>query len=78
MKESAGGNGLMVNGRVPEWCGYRTLAEAAKLLGFHPRTLLGYERRGELEGRLIGRRWRFRRADLHAFFDAAPGHWAFS
>src|SRR6266446_3458596 len=39
---------------------YLTLVEAAKLLGFDPRTVLNYVRCGELEGRVIGGRWRFR------------------
>jgi len=34
---------------------YLTLAEAAELLRFHPRTLLKYVRLGELQGRVIGR-----------------------
>jgi len=29
------------------------------------------------EGRLIGRRWRFRRKDLDAFFENAPRQWDF-
>jgi len=56
---------------------YLTLVEAAELLGFHPRTVLKYVRRGELEGRLIGGRWTFRRQDIDAFFDAAPVQWEF-
>ena len=31
--------------------------------------------RGEIEGRVIGGRWRFRRADLDAFFANAPRNW---
>jgi excisionase family DNA binding protein len=54
------------------------MAEAAAVLQVHPRTLRKYVRRGELQGRLIGRRWRFRREDLDAFFNAAPGQWEFS
>jgi excisionase family DNA binding protein len=54
-----------------------TLVEAAQILCLHPRTVLGYVRRGELQGRLIGRRWRFRRRDLDAFFDSARSQWDF-
>ncbi len=57
---------------------YLTLVEAAKLLGFDPRTVLNYVRCGELEGRVIGGRWRFRRQNIDAFFDAAPPQWEFS
>jgi len=34
---------------------YLPLAEADELLRFHPRTLLKYVRRSELQGRVIGR-----------------------
>ena len=51
--------------------------EAAELLGFDPRTVLKYVHRGELEGRVIGARWRFRRQDIDAFFDPAPVQWEF-
>jgi len=49
-----------------------TLREAAEILRLSTRTLREYVRRGEIEGRIIGRRWRFRRADLDAFFADAP------
>jgi excisionase family DNA binding protein len=54
-----------------------TLAEAAEVLRLHPRTVRAYVRRGELRGWLIGRRWRFRRRDLDAFFDSARSPWNF-
>lgn len=54
-----------------------TLREAAEVLRLNPRTLREYVRRGELHGRIIGRRWRFRRADLDAFFENAPSEWDF-
>lgn len=54
-----------------------TLREAAEVLRLHPRTMREYLRRGELQGRLIGNRWRFRRADLDAFFENAPRGWDF-
>ena len=55
-----------------------TLPEAAEVLRLHPRTLREYLRRGEIEGRLIGGRWRFRRVDLDAFFEYAPSNWDFA
>jgi excisionase family DNA binding protein len=55
-----------------------TLKEAAGVLRLSPRALRGYIHRGELEGRIIGGRWRFRRADLDAFFANAPRTWDFA
>lgn len=55
-----------------------TLREAAEVLRLNPRTLRDYVRRGEIEGRIIGGRWRFRRADLDAFFANAPRTWDFA
>jgi excisionase family DNA binding protein len=55
-----------------------TLREAAEVLRLNPRTVRGYVSRGELEGRIIGGRWRFRRADLDAFFENAPSEWDFA
>ena len=57
---------------------FLTLQEVAQLLKLHPRTVRQYVHRGELEGRLIGRRWRFRQEDVDKFFDAAPSQWNFS
>jgi hypothetical protein len=37
-----------------------------------------YVNRGEIEGRIIGGRWRFRRADLDAFYENAPSEWDFA
>ena len=74
MNNPADGNGAPEPGSHE----YLTLAEAAAVLRLHPRTVREYVRRGELQGRLIGRRWRFRREDLDAFFEAAPGQWEFS
>jgi excisionase family DNA binding protein len=54
-----------------------TLREAADVLRLSPRTLREYVQRGEIEGRIIGGRWRFRRADLDAFFANAPRNWDF-
>lgn len=54
-----------------------TLREAAEVLRLNPRTVREYISRGELEGRIIGRGWRFRRIDLDAFFENAPREWDF-
>jgi excisionase family DNA binding protein len=54
-----------------------TLREAADVLRLHPRTVREYASRGEIEGRVIGGRWRFRRVDLDAFFENAPREWDF-
>lgn len=54
-----------------------TLREAAAALRMNPRTLRAYLRRGEIEGRVIGRRWRLRRIDLDRFFEDAPRNWDF-
>jgi len=56
---------------------FLTLQEVAELLRLHPRTVRQYVHRGELVGRLIGRRWRFRQEDVDKFFDAAPSQWGF-
>jgi excisionase family DNA binding protein len=55
-----------------------TLREAAEVLRLSPRTVREYVGRGEIEGRIIGGRWRFRRADLDAFFENAPREWDFA
>lgn len=54
-----------------------TIREAAEVLRLHPRTVREYIRCGELEGQLIGGRWRFRRKDLDAFYEYAPREWDF-
>jgi excisionase family DNA binding protein len=55
-----------------------TLREAAVVLRLSMRTVREYVQRGEIEGRIIGGRWRFRRADLDAFFENAPSAWDFA
>jgi excisionase family DNA binding protein len=55
-----------------------TLREAAGVLRLSTRTLREYVSQGEIEGRIIGGRWRFRRADLDAFFADAPRQWDFA
>jgi excisionase family DNA binding protein len=54
-----------------------TLEEAAGVLRLNPRTVRAYIRRGEIEARIIGGRWRFRRADLDCFFESASRYWDF-
>jgi excisionase family DNA binding protein len=55
-----------------------TLHEAAEVLRLNARTVREYVHRGEIEGRIIGGRWRFRRADLDAFFENARRGWDFA
>jgi excisionase family DNA binding protein len=55
-----------------------TLQEAAEVLRLNTRTLREYLKRGEIKGKIIGKRWRFRRADLDAFFENAPSEWDFA
>jgi len=54
-----------------------TLREAAEVLRLSTRTVREYVKRGEIRGKIIGKRWRFRRADLDAFFENAPSGWDF-
>ena len=54
-----------------------TLREAAVVLRLNSRTVREYVHLGKIEGRIIGGRWRFRRADLDAFFENAPREWDF-
>lgn len=53
------------------------IREAAEFLKLSTRTVREYVKRGEIRGKLIGNRWRFRRADLDAFFEIAPSNWDF-
>jgi excisionase family DNA binding protein len=55
-----------------------TLAEAAQVLRLSTRTVREYVKRREIRGKIIGKRWRFRRADLDAFFENAPSDWDFA
>lgn len=72
-----GGRGMTRRRRTPASLPERllTLKEAAEVLRLHPRTVREYVRAGELEGRVIGGRWRFRRKDLDAFYENAPRQW---
>ena len=55
-----------------------TLRESAEVLRLNARTLREYVKRGELQGRIIGGQWRFRRADLDLFVENAPRNWDFA
>ena len=55
-----------------------TLREAAEVLRLSTRTVREYILRGEIEGRIIGGRWRVRRAELDAFFANARRNWDFA
>jgi excisionase family DNA binding protein len=55
-----------------------TLKEAAEVLRLSTRTVREYVKRGEIRGKIIGKQWRFRRADLDAFFENAPSEWDFA
>jgi excisionase family DNA binding protein len=55
-----------------------TLSEAAEVLRLSTRTVREYIRRREIRGKIIGKRWRFRRADLDAFFENAHSDWDFA
>ena len=55
-----------------------TLREAAAVLRLSTRTVREYVKRHEIRGKIIGKRWRFRRVDLDAFFENAPSNWDFS
>ena len=55
-----------------------TLREAAEVLRLSTRTVREYVKREEISGRIIGRRWRFRGADLDAFFENVPREWDFA
>jgi len=57
---------------------FLTLREAAEVLRLSTRTVREYVKRREIRGKLIGKRWRFRRADLDAFFESAPSEWDFA
>jgi excisionase family DNA binding protein len=55
-----------------------TLREASEVLRLSTRTVREYVKRGDIRGKIIGKRWRFRRADLDAFFENAPSQWDFA
>ncbi len=55
-----------------------TLKEAAEVLRLSSRTVREYVKNGEIRGKIMGKQWRFRRADLDAFFENAPANWDFA
>jgi excisionase family DNA binding protein len=57
---------------------FLTLQEAAEVLRLSQRTVREYVKNREIRGKLIGKRWRFRREDLDAFFENAPSEWDFA
>ncbi len=65
---------------VPAFIGepFLTLIEAAEVLRLSTRTIRKYLKQGEIRGKIIGKRWKFRRADLDAFFESAPSEWDFN
>jgi len=54
--------------REPEWI---DTAEAAKILGEHPKTTARRARNGDIPARRLGNQWRFRRADLDKRLEVA-------
>jgi excisionase family DNA binding protein len=62
----------------PIGASFLTIREAAEVLRLSERTVRKYVKSGEIRGKLIGNRWRFRRADLDAFFENAPSNWDFA
>jgi excisionase family DNA binding protein len=72
MKKSTNVDPLQVGER------FLTLREAAEVLRLSSRTVRNYLKRGEIRGKIIGKRWKFRRADLDAFFENAPSEWDFT
>jgi len=71
MKKPANVDPLQVGER------FLTLREAAEVLRLSTRTVRNYLKRGEIRGKIIGKRWKFKRADLDAFFENAPSDWDF-
>jgi hypothetical protein len=49
-----------------------SLQAAARLLGLYPKTLLNWMRKGKVEGRKVGYRWKFRRCDISRIWAQAP------
>ena len=63
--------------QLPTGDGLLNIREAAEFLRLSTRTVREYLKRGEIRGKIIGNRWRFRREDLIAFFENAPSDWDF-
>ena len=51
---------------------YWTMCEAAEVSRLSARTVREYVRRGEIRGKITGKRWTLRRADLDAEWFKAP------
>jgi len=79
-KDKAGTGRKSARKDAPKPIGDRLLTpqDAAEVLRLSARTVREYVSRGEIEARIIGGRWRFRRADLEAFFENAPSDWDFA
>src|SRR5437879_11733615 len=79
-KDKAGTGRKSARKDAPRPIGDRLLThqDAAEVVRLSARTVREYVSRGEIEARIIGGRWRFRRADLDAFFENAPSDWDFS
>ena len=78
MKQAESTRQRETSGALPIGERLLTLREAAEVLRLSPRTVREYVQCGEIEGRIIGGRWRFRRADLDTFFENAPRNWDFA
>jgi excisionase family DNA binding protein len=50
---------------------YLTVPEVAKRLKVHPKTILGWIRRGELKAVRVGKSWRLLEPDVVAFIEAS-------
>jgi excisionase family DNA binding protein len=58
-----------INQLVPHFERFLNSREAAALLQIHPKTLQRLARKGEIRAMRIGKLWRFRASDLHAWVD---------
>ena len=54
---------------VPHFERFLNSREAAALLQIHPKTLQRIARKGEIRAMRVGKLWRFRASDLHAWVD---------
>jgi excisionase family DNA binding protein len=54
---------------VPHFERFLNSREAAALLQIHPKTLQRLARKGEIRAMRVGKLWRFRASDLHAWVD---------
>jgi excisionase family DNA binding protein len=50
---------------------YHSRAEAAEILGIHPRTVQRYLLAGTLKGAKFGKAWKISDGDIEAFYEAA-------